>query len=74
LRESSGNPARNLCVYGIGNEDAVFWRMALETGRDVDPIAEDIIAIDDDVAEIDADTELDRRFARSRMIINAIAS
>src|SRR5262249_30436218 len=39
--------------------DATRFRQAFEPGRDVDPMAEDVLALDDDVALVDANTELD---------------
>ena len=40
-----------------GNADAARLRQRLEPGRDVDAITVDVVALDDDVAEIDADPQ-----------------
>ena len=43
------------------DDDAVRFADALQPGGDIDAIAVDVVAIDDDVAEIDADPERDPR-------------
>jgi hypothetical protein len=53
---------RQLLAQGIVNRlryaDATWFRQSLETCRHVHPIAVDFIAIDDHLAEIDADAKL----------------
>ena len=44
----------------LGNRDAARFGNALDPRRDVDAVAKDVLALDDDVADIDADPELDR--------------
>ena len=44
---------------GARDADAAGFGKGLEPGRDVDAVAVEIVALDDDVAEIDADAELD---------------
>ena len=44
----------------LGNRDAARFGNALDPRRDVDAVAKDILALDDDVADIDPDPELDR--------------
>ncbi len=43
-------------------------RLAFQTRGDIDPVAEDIVVVDNDVAEVDADAELDRGLARPRAV------
>ena len=38
--------------------------IGLEARRDIDPVAEDVVLVDDDVAEIDADAEIDAPLGR----------
>ena len=48
----------HLRMHDVGDEDAARGcAMAFEPGGDVDAVAEDVVALDDDVAEIDADAE-----------------
>src|SRR6478672_13919044 len=50
---------------GIGGDaDAAGRREALEARRDIDAVAVDIVRCHDDVAEIDADAELDAAVLR----------
>ena len=42
-----------------GDADAAGLGEALEAGRDVDAVAEDVAVLDDDVADVDADAEPD---------------
>ena len=48
-------------VGGSGDDDPVRLTDPLQPGGDIDAIAVDVVAIDDDVAEIDADPERDPR-------------
>jgi hypothetical protein len=43
---------------GTGDTDATRLGEAFQTGRNIDAIAVDLDAVDDDVAEIDTDAEL----------------
>ena len=52
-------PVADLIAHGARDADAAGLGEHLETRRDVDAIAEDIVVLDDHVAEIDADAELD---------------
>ncbi len=52
--------ACNLRMDRVRDQHAALGRLGLQPRRDIDPVAEDVLAIDDDVAEIDADPELDR--------------
>ena len=50
-----------MVIGGTRDDDAVRFAEALQPGGDIDAIAVDVVAIDDDVAEIDADPERDPR-------------
>ena len=52
-------PVADLIAHRAGDADAAGLGEHLETRRDVDAIAEDVVLLDDDVAQIDADAELD---------------
>ena len=49
----------DLVVDGLRNADGAGLGERLEPGGDVDAIAEDVVAVDDHVAEIDADPQLE---------------
>ena len=49
----------DLVAHGGGDADAAGGRQLLQAGRDVDAVAEDVAVLDDHVAEVDADPELD---------------
>ena len=51
-----------------GDRDAAGLGDGLEPRRDVDAVTEDVVALDDDVAEIDADAELDASVLRHVLI------
>src|ERR1700732_3754306 len=48
----------DLVVDGVRNANCARPGERLETGGDVDAIAENIVAVDDDISEIDADPQL----------------
>jgi hypothetical protein len=45
----------------LGNRDAARLGDTFDPRRDVDAVAKDVFPFDDDVADVDADPELDRR-------------
>src|SRR5207248_8015022 len=47
----------HLLMRGIRDADAAWLRNTFQAGGNIDAIAEDVIACDQHVAEIDADTE-----------------
>jgi hypothetical protein len=49
----------------IGNADAAGFRNPFETCRDIDAVAEDIVVVKDDVADVNADPELDPHLRRN---------
>ena len=62
-------------MHDRGNADAARIGERLEPRRDIDAVAIDVVAVDDDVAEIDADPQLDcrfawRQYARSDSVLN----
>ena len=59
ILESDVDPEAELIADGQRNGDAAGLRHRLKSGRHVHPIAEDVVLLDDDVAKINADAELD---------------
>ena len=58
----------DLVVDGLRNADCAGLGERLEPGSDVDAIAKDVVAVDDHVAEIDADPQLETALGRDRLI------
>jgi hypothetical protein len=56
------NLASDLPVRVVGDADAARLRDPLKTRGDIDSIAEDIVVVDDDVADVNADAEFDPEF------------
>ena len=52
-------PVADLVAHRAGDADAARLGKHLEARRDIDAIAENVVLLDDHVAEIDADAELD---------------
>ena len=48
----------------IGDADAAWLGDSLEAGCDVDAIAENIVVVDDDVPDVNADAKFDPEFRR----------
>ena len=69
-------PAANLVAHGARDVDAAGLGQPLQARRHVDPIAEDVVAADHDVAEVDADAELhaaalgQRGVARAKFLLH----
>ena len=59
IREGELEPGADLLAHRRGDADAAGLGQGLEARGDVDAVAEDVVALDDHVAEIDADAELD---------------
>ncbi len=53
------DPVAHLIVSGSGQEDAARIRQAFQSRRHVDAFAEDVVVLDHDVTDIDADAQLD---------------
>ncbi len=58
----------DLLVDRLRNADGTGLGERLESGGDVDAIAEDVVAVDDDVAEIDPDPQLETTVDRNGII------
>ena len=54
----------DLVVDGLRDADRAGLGERLEPGGDVDAIAKDVVAVDDHVAEIDADPQLEPALGR----------
>src|SRR5216683_8306756 len=57
--EGIGQPVADLIAYGAGDADPAWLGETFEPRRNVHAVAVDIAAVDDDVAQIDADAKLD---------------
>ncbi len=57
--EASLNLAFALAVGVAREADPAWFGQPLETGGDVDPVAVDVLTLDDHVAQVDADAELE---------------
>src|SRR5512134_3900553 len=58
VREAIAEPMLDLVKDGTGDADRAWLGKVLQPYRDVDSVSQDIITIDDDFIEVDADTEL----------------
>ena len=58
----------DLLVDGLGDANGARLGERLEPGGDVDAIAKDVVAIDDHVAKIDTDPELETPFRRDGVV------
>ena len=61
--------APDLPVGVIGQADPARFCNAFKTGSNVDAVAKDIVVIDDDVADVDADAEFDPLILRHRSVL-----
>ena len=59
ILEGQIEPAAHVFLHRAGDEDPARLGQCLEPRGDVDAVAEDVVALDDDVAEIDADAKFD---------------
>jgi hypothetical protein len=59
ILEDKGQPVTDVVMDGIGDEHPAGIGQGFDPRSDVDPIAINVVGLDDDVAEIDADTQLD---------------
>jgi hypothetical protein len=60
--------AVHLVAHGLRHADAAGRSKRLQPGRDVDAVAEDVVAFGDHVAEVDADAELEPVVCRRQRI------
>ena len=58
----------DLVVYGVRDANCAGLGERLEPGGDIDAIAENVVAIDDDIAKVDADPDLETALRRKRLI------
>jgi hypothetical protein len=58
----------DLLINGVGDANGTRLGESLEAGGDVDAIAEDVAAVDDNVAEIDTDPELEPPVGRNGVV------
>ncbi len=61
----------DLVVDGLRDADGAGLGQRLEPGGDVDAVAEDVVAVDDHVAEIDADPQFETALGRDRVVDGA---
>src|SRR6202022_2455790 len=64
ILEDKGQPVAHLVMDRVGDEDAAGIGERFDPGGDVDAVAIKIVALDDHVAEIDADAQLDAAVRR----------
>src|SRR5262249_53692861 len=57
--ERDGELVAHLISYNPADADAARFSQSLKACRDIDTVAEDVVLIDHDVAEIDANAEID---------------
>jgi hypothetical protein len=58
----------HLVTHDPADADPARLGQGFQPRRDIDAIAEDVVVVDDDVAEIDADAKLDAALARDTVI------
>src|SRR5271165_6987004 len=66
--EGKVEPTRGILLHARRDADAAWLSQAFEPSRDVDPIADDVAILDEDIADIDADAELDATIRGQRRI------
>src|SRR5438128_546460 len=64
--EGEVEAASRILLDASRNADAARISQAFEAGRNVDAVAKDVAVLDDDVANVDADAELDAAVGRQR--------
>src|SRR5262249_20268494 len=62
--EGDVEPALRILVNTSRDADPAGLRQSFQSRGDIDAVAVDVVAVDDDVADIDADPELDPRLRR----------
>ena len=60
ILKSDVEPVANVIAHRLRNGDTSRLCQAFETCRDVDTVAVDVVAIDNDIAEVYPDAKLDR--------------
>ena len=64
----------HLIAHDAADADAARLRQGFEAGRDVDPVAIDVLVVADDVAEVQPDTKLDAPIRRARSALRSVIS
>ena len=59
ILEDEGQPVAHVIMNGIGDEHPAGIGQGFDPGRDVDAVAIKVVALDDHIAEIDADAQFD---------------
>ena len=59
ILEGVGQLVADLVAHHPRDAEAAGIRQGFQAGRDIDAVAEDVVAVDDDVAEVDPDPEPD---------------
>ncbi len=49
----------HILVYALGNTDATRFSQCFQSGRDIDAVPQNIITIDDNITEINANAKYD---------------
>ena len=62
--EAKAELVAHLIVDDAGDHDAAGIRQRLQARRDIDAVSENVVAIENDVADIDADAEFDALVGR----------
>ena len=73
-RPAKSSLPRVWVTHRVRDADAAGLGQRFEPGGDVDPVAEDVVVVDDDVAEIDADAPLDAPVSGVAALRSAIAA
>ena len=59
----------HLLAHSRRHADSAWFGQRFQSRRNVDTVARDIVAVDNDVAQVDADAELDPLVRRLRLIV-----
>ena len=62
--EGNVQPVLDLVAYHAADADVTWFGQSFEAGGDIDTVAVDVALVEDHVAEIDSDAELDPAFHR----------
>ena len=69
ILEDEGQPVAHMFVHGIGDEHPAGIGQGLDPRGDIDAVAIEVVALDDHVAEIDADAQLDAVVRRDTRVL-----
>src|SRR5580704_6629277 len=68
ILEDKGQPVAHVVMHRIGDEHAAGIGQGFDPGGDVDAVAVEVVALDDHVAEIDADAQFDAVLRRDTRV------